>query len=417
MGQIVSWLRQSGDNDFEKILSQVDEKIRRAEVALADIRVRQRSFTIFFYVYSVLGYFVYTVLYFGYLRTPRDPPRVWLLKALPVLFVPVMIVLFGRATSYLYRRKQVAEELHLEGLKKMQKLKVEELKRSTGYYATRNLIERYDPASREEAMEMLKRQQQKQAAAATPRDQRAMTTGRATAHTAPVMRHRNVNQHVQSTSDTSNPERTPESVQSAAAATEGVDQDGEDNVITFNPLAATPYPSAIPRTFMDRLFDTIVGQEDVAGPNAKYALICGRCYAHNGLALPDEFEDIQYVCPKCGYLNLSRRQRMNPKTPILSPMIAPLPDSVVGGVFRSAAEGTGGSDSPSILLSPPAAEIANSVQPSMIGSAVELAQELKNPFVVDAAAITGSSSMTCPGVIQEEDEDGELVMAPSGTEI
>ena len=47
----------------------------------------------------------------------------------------------------------------------------------------------------------------------------------------------------------------------------------------------------------DRIVDVIVGDE---GPETKYALICAQCFAHNGLALPHEIEDIrkseQHVC-------------------------------------------------------------------------------------------------------------------------
>lgn len=40
----------------------------------------------------------------------------------------------------------------------------------------------------------------------------------------------------------------------------------------------------------DRIVDVIVGDE---GPETKYALICAQCFAHNGLALPHEIEDIR----------------------------------------------------------------------------------------------------------------------------
>jgi len=44
------------------------------------------------------------------------------------------------------------------------------------------------------------------------------------------------------------------------------------------------------RTWLDRLLDMIAGEE--AGPSNRFALICENCYAHNGLAIPEEFETL-----------------------------------------------------------------------------------------------------------------------------
>ena len=45
------------------------------------------------------------------------------------------------------------------------------------------------------------------------------------------------------------------------------------------------------------------------GPNNRYALICPHCLSHNGMALPDEFEYIAYICAYCGTFNPSRKIR------------------------------------------------------------------------------------------------------------
>ncbi|KAJ2760119.1 hypothetical protein H4S06_001892 [Coemansia sp. BCRC 34490] len=59
------------------------------------------------------------------------------------------------------------------------------------------------------------------------------------------------------------------------------------------------------RPWLDKLVDQLVG--DVGSEEDKYALICRHCYAHNGLVLEEEIEDIQYACPKCGCFNPSVR--------------------------------------------------------------------------------------------------------------
>ncbi|KAF9577700.1 hypothetical protein BGW38_006921, partial [Lunasporangiospora selenospora] len=67
-----------------------------------------------------------------------------------------------------------------------------------------------------------------------------------------------------------------------------------------------PYspPQNTERHWYDKIVDVIVGDE---GPDTKYALICGRCFAHNGLVLPQEIDEIQYVCPKCNHFNPSKK--------------------------------------------------------------------------------------------------------------
>ncbi|XP_054162659.1 endoplasmic reticulum junction formation protein lunapark-B-like [Oppia nitens] len=59
------------------------------------------------------------------------------------------------------------------------------------------------------------------------------------------------------------------------------------------------------RSVMDKLVDYVVGD----GPNNRYALICIHCYSHNGMALKDEFEYIQYKCGYCKQFNPPRKVR------------------------------------------------------------------------------------------------------------
>ncbi|KAJ2811528.1 hypothetical protein FBU31_007760, partial [Coemansia sp. 'formosensis'] len=63
--------------------------------------------------------------------------------------------------------------------------------------------------------------------------------------------------------------------------------------------------AAASRPWLDKLVDQLVG--DSSGVDEKYALICRHCYAHNGLVLFEEINDIQYTCPKCGKFNPSNR--------------------------------------------------------------------------------------------------------------
>ena len=50
------------------------------------------------------------------------------------------------------------------------------------------------------------------------------------------------------------------------------------------------------KTWMDRLVDAMIGDDS---RHHRYALVCQRCHAHNGLALPDEIMTLStfsFVC-------------------------------------------------------------------------------------------------------------------------
>lgn len=66
-----------------------------------------------------------------------------------------------------------------------------------------------------------------------------------------------------------------------------------------------PHTPAYPQpqhaySWTDRLVDAIVGDDD---RNSKYALICDKCFVHNGLVLPEELKTKKYICPNCGYFH------------------------------------------------------------------------------------------------------------------
>jgi len=65
------------------------------------------------------------------------------------------------------------------------------------------------------------------------------------------------------------------------------------------------------RGTIDRVLEYVIGD----GPNNRYALICVNCYAHNGMALKEEFEYKAFRCAYCGFFNKARKQK--PGAPVL----------------------------------------------------------------------------------------------------
>jgi len=63
------------------------------------------------------------------------------------------------------------------------------------------------------------------------------------------------------------------------------------------------------KQWYDKLADALIGDDDLSmnAAASKYALICQKCFTHNGLVKEELWEDAQYLCPKCGYFNPSAR--------------------------------------------------------------------------------------------------------------
>ncbi len=172
------------------------------------------------------------------------------------------IILFYSFLIHINIHKYYEIEVLLSSLRSKQKLLVEDLKKQTSYYLTKNLLDRYSgsstPARRTSAPNHLQQQQhhhQNINASSSVPQASLNTTAR---HSGPF--HHQPNHHLH--------HRQQQQQQMATAVNN----------------------TAVTRTFWDRLLDSIVGDESF-GVNArqKYALICGKCHQHNGIVPAEEF--------------------------------------------------------------------------------------------------------------------------------
>jgi endoplasmic reticulum junction formation protein lunapark len=114
-----------------------------------------------------------------------------------------------------------------------------------------------------------------------------------------------------------------------------------ESFFTETPQQPLPLPCKL---WYDKLADALLGDDEssVNPVASRYALICQKCFAHNGLMKEEMWEDtrthdllllayrvgikayhfcwIEYVCPKCRYFNPSARSQheglqLQPQTP------------------------------------------------------------------------------------------------------
>ncbi|TFK46504.1 hypothetical protein OE88DRAFT_1667497 [Heliocybe sulcata] len=284
MSFIRRWFNKSEPEDYEEVLASLADDIQKRQTRLSEIRLRERRTTLLVTLYTLASWIAYGSLWYmeflpdvqlvggkgGGQRWGREVTRAS--KALPVFIGPIVILFIRRIVQVWYTRIGDAEEKTLKTLKKQQHEKIEEIKKKTNYYSTRNLIERYDDVPN-----------------GTPQ----------------ALRRRNVPPAPPSQGPPVTPQKAPQ-------------QQGQQPPFPISPAlqsrlaAAQQAPATPPRKqWYDKLADALLGDDEptTSSPASKYALICEKCFAHNGLVKESIWEDTQYVCPKCGHFNASMRAR------------------------------------------------------------------------------------------------------------
>jgi hypothetical protein len=275
----ILWSKTSSD-DYERILSDLTTRIVELESLLADYRHRERRWSVWILSYGTLFYVLHAAYVFLY---PRGQPTLAyrpLLDVAGLLIGPLVIYYGRRIVSWLYGRRMAGLEAALRNMRAKQKLKVEELKKLTSYYKTKGLVERFEIPDDE------------------PVPVERVTGSVPNIVSPPVVD--TISEKIQLRPFV--PESTP-----------------------TPPVPIPPMPIPTPQTWLDRLVDAIIGDDR----NTRYALICPRCYAHNGLARPDEFDTIrtasllslivvEYLCPNCHHMILPRVPKDPPGLPAAS---------------------------------------------------------------------------------------------------
>jgi hypothetical protein len=112
-----------GPNDFERILGEVDAKIRRNELNLTQVRSSERRFTLLFLAYTCLIYALLILYIFFYPNRPMGNAQiVW--DGAMLLSGPFLIYWGRRMLTWYYRKRIGWVEADLKALRAKQKLSV-----------------------------------------------------------------------------------------------------------------------------------------------------------------------------------------------------------------------------------------------------------------------------------------------------
>ncbi|GAA6063135.1 hypothetical protein JCM10212_001183 [Sporobolomyces blumeae] len=322
----LSLFTRTKEVDYDTYLSGLQSKIQTRQQKLQQIKLRERRANVLLFTYGLALYVLYAVLwYFGIVGArPHDGWYAKAAKATPVVTGPVLILSTRWLMRWFYRRKEAREESIIKVLIKKKQDKVEEIKKKTGYYSTRDLLEKYDEALRKNAESRGSLPgtpvRQGPGGARGPLPASASTPARLSASAGAASGPSTPTNHGRAATAGSIP---------ATPRQDAVPFPSSDDPASLEPRqlhgpAHGPLPPTMPtlpqsRSVMDKLADALLGvSPDESNPYNKYALICSRCFAHNGLVPKEQFDYVQYQCPRCGYFNPRRRDPLQPE-PALDP--------------------------------------------------------------------------------------------------
>ncbi|KAH8917678.1 hypothetical protein BT69DRAFT_1323407 [Atractiella rhizophila] len=267
------------DDDFSTALSTLHNQIQKREASLSYIRTRERRAVAVVTGYSLAVWVVALAVWYAGVAEGW-----WGWTA--VLAAPVGILAVRRIVAWWYRAKREHEEKVLVELRKKQRSKVEELKKKTGYYSTRDLLEKYDDSPSKEKQREKEAQEEK---AKRPQPRPSLPP------TSPQHPNLGIPPHILAQRGLAPPPRLSDAALPP-----------NPNALPPNFQPPPPLPPP-PRTWADKLADVLLGADDPSSSSssneAKYALICAKCYAHNRLSTREEVDSVVYRCPKCGFLN------------------------------------------------------------------------------------------------------------------
>ncbi|CAI9106114.1 OLC1v1005182C1 [Oldenlandia corymbosa var. corymbosa] len=234
--------------------------------------------------------------------------RMRALRVLPMFLLPALSFLTFSAFSSFNTMRDRKDQKTLERLRTERQNKIDELKEKTNYYITQQLIQRYDPDP---------------AAKAAAASVLASKLGADSGLKVYLGDESKLNAPVGKSSDVelvpSSGLRNRKQVQTRANGSdhtvldhheeEMLHQTGLEGLdVSQHQQLVVEHHQQSGSTSQDggwlaRVAALLVGED----PTQSYALICGNCHMHNGLARKEDFPYVTYYCPHCSALNRPRQ--------------------------------------------------------------------------------------------------------------
>ncbi|GFR99573.1 protein lunapark-like [Elysia marginata] len=367
MGLLVS--RFKSKKSTIEVLEDIDKDINRLQKNRKQNQERQKKIVTSLLIYSIAAYVLSAIIFFVYYF-----PDTWKLRflyCLPLLIFPLLIWGLKKLLHWYFVKRIASNDGELLKLREQKKQILEDVMETETYKKAREILEKFDPIRFRKLEALPEAATSPSATSGTPGTvihQRSGAIRPAGARPGMIQQTRQIpvrtpvstprmpvpqprlQQPTPTPVKTSTPypttpnlppryplgqplsagPRQPQPQQPPGSVTRQLQQHQQQQqqaVMGNTPMVprgyAMPPGPPMPRTIlpqqrgtMDRLMDYLVGD----GPENRYALICERCFSHNGMALKEEFEYLAFRCCYCYHLNPARKQRpMAPRLEFFAP--------------------------------------------------------------------------------------------------
>ncbi|CAL5030956.1 unnamed protein product [Urochloa decumbens] len=215
------------------------------------------------------------------------------IRVLPMFLLPALSSMIYSILVSFMRMLERRDKNTLERLRAERKAKIDELKDRTNYYLTQELIQKYDldPAAKAAAASVLASKMGTEAGLkvhmgdeveGVPTDglrNRKETKAKGSNYSSTAAAH--TQQDASNEAEGGGTEAMPPSKVVGHYQGSGISDGG----------------------WIAKIAALLVGED----PSQSYALICGNCHMHNGLARKEDFPLVTYYCPYCHALNMSNQ--------------------------------------------------------------------------------------------------------------
>ncbi|KAL6338469.1 hypothetical protein AAG906_020561 [Vitis piasezkii] len=301
-----SLFRMHGD-DFEKRLQHISKE--EASV-LARMKKRTQSWRRMMRHLIVLSV-IMEVIAVGYaIMTTRSLDLNWKMRAfrvLPMFLLPGLSSVAYSALVSFTRMCDRKDQKTLERLRAERQAKIDELKEKTNYYITQQLIQRYDPdpaAKAAAATVLASKLGSDSGLKVYVGDGHQLNVPTGKSNDVEVVQSSGMRNRKQLQTRSSNPgspalHHSDEILHNAGAEGPGISEHDQLVVEHHTHNGAAHHDGG----WIARIAALLVGED----PTESYALICGNCHMHNGLAQKEDFPYVTYYCPHCHALNQSKQ--------------------------------------------------------------------------------------------------------------
>jgi len=304
MGSIISLFRPK-ELDTNSQLEEIETKLKlHFEKRTNTIRLKSALYT----KTRNYGLGCWSILLAGlYLTFPDENIRRFIQIVFVFIIYPVAVLLIRKFWKYYYERRLTKVDDEIKSLDKQKESILKDVMEKEPYNKAREILKRFGS---NQAFEVPKAptQQRKKLVNGKPIDDQAKRAMNSTvSEPTKKLPQPNVQRQLSQTIGGMSPIlRTPGTQGNSTMTTPQVRKTVRKTV--------RPLPSEkLNQSNIEKMVDWVVGSK----PEQMYALICKNCKMHNGLAIKEEFEYMEWRCAFCHFLNMASKQR--PAPPQLQP--------------------------------------------------------------------------------------------------